>query len=117
MLDFAIRHYTNNQGSLDDVKRKLYNKFYKGKNRGFTEAELKKVCEETAGNKLDEIFDYVYTTKELDYTKYFNYGGLDIEVADKSFTITPLKILMLCRLQYCKTGSVFKTEPVFTKFI
>ena len=91
MLDFAIRHYTNNKQSLDDVMRKLYNEFYKEKNRGFTEEELKKVCEETAGNKLDELFDYVYTTRPLNYSKYFNYGGLDINTTDKSFSIQPTK--------------------------
>lgn len=91
MLDFAIRHYTNNKQSLDDVMRKLYNEFYKQQNRGFTEEELKKVCEKTAGNKLDELFDYVYTTRPLNYSKYFNYGGLDINTADKSFSIQPMK--------------------------
>lgn len=89
MLDFAIRHYTRNKQSLDDVMRKLYNEFYKQRNRGFTEAELKKVCEETAGVKLDEIFSYVYTTHNLDYKKYFNYGGLTIDDANRSFNIEP----------------------------
>lgn len=91
MLDFAIRHYTNNKNSLDDIMRKLYNEFYKQKNRGFTEDELRKVCEETAGKKLHELFDYVYTTKPLSYSKYFNYGGLDIDTTNKTFTIQPLK--------------------------
>ena len=91
MLDFAIRHYTNNKQSLDDVMRKLYNKFYKEQNRGFTEEELKKICEETAGQKLDEIFSYVYTIKELNHNKYFNYGGLTIDDANHSFNIQSLK--------------------------
>ena len=34
MLDFAIRHYTNNKQSLDNVMRKLYNEFYKQKKQG-----------------------------------------------------------------------------------
>ena len=91
MLDFAIRHYTNNKQSLDDVMRCLYNQFYKQQNRGFTEAEFKKVAESIAGKKLDEIFDYVYTTKPLDYKKYFNYGGLNIDTTNNSFIIQPLK--------------------------
>ncbi len=91
MLDFAIRHNTNNKQSLDDVMLKLYNKFYKEKNRGFTEEEFKKICEETAGEKLDEIFNYVYTTNELNYSKYFNYGGLAIDDADRSFRIYALQ--------------------------
>jgi len=91
MLDFAIRHNTQNKQSLDDVLRRLYNEFYEQKKRGFTEAELKKVCEETAGEKLDELFDYVYTTSAPDYLKYFHYGGLDIDTGNKSFIIHPLK--------------------------
>ena len=91
MLDLTIRHYTKNKRSLDDVMRKLYNEFYKEKNRGFTEAELKKVCEAMAGKNLDEIFSYVYTTNDLNYTKYFNYGGLAIDDANRSFNIQALK--------------------------
>ncbi len=89
MLDFAIRHYTNNKKSLDDVMRRLYNEFYKQKKRGFTETELRSVCKKIAGNPLTEIFNYVYTTNELNYKKYFNYGGLDIDTSGRSFTINP----------------------------
>ncbi len=89
MLDFAIRHYTNNKHSLDDVMRTLYNEYYKKQHRGFTEVEFRKACEQIAGNNLDEIFDYVYTTKELNYTKYFNFGGLSIKTGDRSFAIQP----------------------------
>ena len=80
MLDFLIRHETENKKSLDDVMRTLYNKYYIKENRGFTEAELRQVCENIAGVSLNEFFDYIYTTKELDYKKYFNYAGLDIDV-------------------------------------
>lgn len=83
LLDFKIRHETKNKKSLDDVMRTLYEEFYQKKQRGFTEAEFRKVCEKIAGTSLDEIFHYVYTTKELDYVKYFNYAGLDIDVKPK----------------------------------
>lgn len=82
-LDFKIRHETKNKKSLDDVMRTLYEEFYQKQQRGFTEAEFRKVCEKIAGTSLDEIFHYVYTTKELDYVKYFNYAGLDIDVKPK----------------------------------
>ena len=90
MLDFAIRHYTENKHSLDDVMRQLYTEYYKKRKRGFTEDEFRKVCKTMAQNNLDEIFEYVYTTKELNYKKYFNYGGLDVQVSDGSFQIEPL---------------------------
>ncbi len=82
-LDFKIRHETKNKKSLDDVMRTLYQEFYQKQQRGFTEAEFRKVCEKIAGTSLEEIFHYVYTTKELDYVKYFNYAGLDIDVKPK----------------------------------
>ncbi|HYE54301.1 MAG TPA: hypothetical protein VD996_05635, partial [Chitinophagaceae bacterium] len=85
LFDFAIRHATNNQKSLDDVMRRLYREFYQQKNRGFTEQELRDVIESTAGTKLDELFDYIYTTKELNYQKYLGYAGL---MMDGDYKIT-----------------------------
>jgi predicted metalloprotease with PDZ domain len=90
LLDFTIRHYTRNKKSLDDVIRTLYYNYYKQQHRGFTETELKTTCEQTAGKQLPEIFDYVYTTKEVNYTKYLSYGGLSLDTANHSFTIQPL---------------------------
>jgi predicted metalloprotease with PDZ domain len=81
LFDFAIRHSTNNKKSLDDVMRALYQEYYQKKKRGFTEAEFRKVMEQIAGGPLDELFDYVYTTKELDYNKYLGYAGLTIDIA------------------------------------
>ena len=80
LLDLKIRHETKNNSSLDDVMRTCYNTFYKEKNRGFTDLEFQQVCENTAGVSLSELFDYVYSTKEIDYQKYFAYAGLIIEL-------------------------------------
>lgn len=91
MLDFAVRHHTNNQRSLDDILRKLYNDFYKRGNRGFTEAAFKATAESVAGTNLDEIFSYVYSTAPLAYNKYFDYAGLDIDTKDSSFVIKPVE--------------------------
>ncbi len=81
LFDFGIRHATNNERSLDDVMRLLYNKYYKGLNRGFTEKEFRTEVEKIAGQKLDELFDYVYTTKDLDYNKYLGFAGLTADTA------------------------------------
>jgi predicted metalloprotease with PDZ domain len=91
LFDFAIRHYSKNKWSLDDVLRKLYNEFYKQKKRGFTEKEFRCICEEFAGRPLGELFDYVYTTKAPDYAKYLNYGGLTIDTSNNNFTIQPIE--------------------------
>ena len=79
LLDFEIRNATQNKKSLDDVMRLLYWKYYKEKQRGFTEAEFQQSCEQAAGISLTEIFEYVYTTKELDYNKYLAFAGLIID--------------------------------------
>lgn len=78
MLDLKIREDTKNQKSLDDVMRGLYHKYYLEKKRGFTDAEFRAECESVAGGSLDEVFDYAYTTKDVDYAKYFAYAGLKV---------------------------------------
>jgi predicted metalloprotease with PDZ domain len=83
LLDFKIRYETKNQKSLDDVMRTLYQKYYKGEKRGFTDKEFRDVCEAAAGTSLDEIFEYASTTKEIDYQKYFSLAGLDIDAKAK----------------------------------
>ncbi|SFG83022.1 M61 family metallopeptidase [Pedobacter insulae] len=80
LLDFKIRHETKNKKSLNDVMRTLYYTFYKKENRGYTEDEFRKVCEQTAGGSLAEFFSYIYTVKTPDYVKYLNYAGLTIDV-------------------------------------
>lgn len=79
LFDFAIRHATQNKKSLDDVMRTLYRTFYQQKKRGFTEQELRTVIENTAGVRLDELFEYIYTTREIDYKKYLGYAGLTMD--------------------------------------
>ena len=79
LFDFKIRQVTNNKRSLDDVMRFLYKEYYQKKKRGFTEEELKSAFESVAGVSLANEFDYITTTKELDYPTYFRYAGLDID--------------------------------------
>lgn len=83
MLDLKIRHETKNKKSLDDVMRTLYYTYFKKLKRGYTPQEFRKVCEETAGVKLDELFEYASTVKEINYHPYFAYAGLDIDDAWK----------------------------------
>jgi predicted metalloprotease with PDZ domain len=83
--DFSIRNATQNRKSLDDVMRFLYNQYYKNLHRGFTDAEFQQACEDIAGTLLSREFEYVYTTKEIDYSTYLSYAGLKIsEGVDKN---------------------------------
>lgn len=64
---------------MDDLMRLLYNKYYKEKNRGFTEKEFQAEAEKIAGTSLTDFFDYIYTLKTVDYPTYLNYAGLNID--------------------------------------
>jgi predicted metalloprotease with PDZ domain len=94
ILDFSIRNATQNRKSLDDVMRFLYWHYYKKLHRGFTDAEFQQACQSIAGISLSREFEYVYTTKEIDYSTYLSYAGLKItELTDRNtrkrkFTIT-----------------------------
>ena len=79
VLDLKIRNETKNQKSLDTVMQTLYKEFYQEKKRGFTDQEFREVCERIAGTSLAEFFDYVYTTNEVDFAKYFAYAGLKLD--------------------------------------
>ena len=79
LLDLKIRHETKNKRSLDDLMRLLYNKYYKQKSRGFTEAEFRSEAEQLAGASLADFFDYIYTLKPVDYSTYLGYAGLAID--------------------------------------
>lgn len=98
LLDFAIRNATHNRKSLDDVMRFLYWKYYKTLHRGFTGAEFQQACETVAGMSLTPLFEYVYTTKKLDYNTYLNMGGLKLEMQSDSIGNTGKKRYVLHRI-------------------
>lgn len=92
MLDIAIRKASGGSKSLLDVMRKLYYTYYKELGRGFSETEFWAICEEMAGTDLSSIQDYVYTTKAIDYGRYFGYIGLKLVKVDggNTFVLKPL---------------------------
>jgi hypothetical protein len=54
-------------------------------------------CETIAGQSLSAEFDYIYSTKELDYATYLGYAGLEVKADDathkwtvsRKATVTP----------------------------
>jgi predicted metalloprotease with PDZ domain len=82
LLDLAIRNASNNQFSLDHVMRVMYKTYYQQLQRGFTDAEFQEACEQMAGKSLTTEFEYISTTKELDYKKYLGYAGLTLSSAE-----------------------------------
>jgi predicted metalloprotease with PDZ domain len=97
ILDFSIRNATQNKKSLDDVMRFLYRHYYRELKRGFTDAEFQDACEYISGTSLSREFEYVYTTKEMDYSTYLTYAGLKLTEGNDS--ITGKKKVTLARLK------------------
>jgi predicted metalloprotease with PDZ domain len=84
ILDLSIRNATGNKKSLDDVMRILYVQYYKNQKRGFTDAEFQQTAESVSGVSLSAEFEYVYTTREIDYNRYLSFAGLKIsETTDR----------------------------------
>lgn len=77
MMDLAIRDATDNRRSLDDLMRLLYNRYYLEQGRGFTTDEFWETATEVAeGNPLQDIRDYVFTLKPIDYDRHLGAAGL-----------------------------------------
>lgn len=65
MLDVSIMQLTGNKKGLREVCRILYNDFGK-KEKGYTEQDIIKVCNQVAGNDLSAFFKkYVYGTEDF----------------------------------------------------
>ncbi|RYY12045.1 MAG: M61 family peptidase, partial [Cytophagaceae bacterium] len=85
VLDLMLVQATNGQKHIDDVFRLLYDKYYKGLKRGFTDQEYQDAVAEVAGRRFDDYFqNYVYNTRTLDYATALGYVGLSITSAPAS---------------------------------
>ena len=82
ILDLKIRQLSNNTKSLDDAMRGLYNKYYKELKRGFTDDEMKQMCESVAGAPLNDVFNTIESVTPINYPKYFAIAGLSIDTSD-----------------------------------
>lgn len=80
LLDIEIRARTKNQKSLDDVMRYLMTN-YAEKGVGFPEDGFLSAVETVAGSDFDEFFQInVQSRQELDYNRYLQQAGLQVEV-------------------------------------
>jgi predicted metalloprotease with PDZ domain len=82
LMDIDIRCKTRQQHSLDDVMRRLYQKYYKQLQRGFTEEEFWAEAADIAGQPLTDIRRFVDTTDDIDYDSYLREAGLYINTTD-----------------------------------
>jgi predicted metalloprotease with PDZ domain len=87
MLDILILKNTENRKSLRDVCRILYNEFGK-KNKGYSETDIIKLCEDAAGISLIDFFKkYVYGTEDFEpmLKECFDYVGLEMQKKPSNF--------------------------------
>jgi predicted metalloprotease with PDZ domain len=78
ILDFAIRHDTNNQKSLDDWMRLLYSR-YALPRPGFKPEDAVRAASEVAGTDVQDLFRRYISGKELiPYEEYFGYAGIAV---------------------------------------
>ncbi len=76
LFDLEIIHVSKAKYSLDDVMRYMYETYYKGKSRGYTDAEFKAGVEKFAGRSLDDVYaKYVNGLEDVDYEYYLNLAG------------------------------------------
>jgi predicted metalloprotease with PDZ domain len=84
MLDFLIRKSTANKKSLDDVMRNLFFDFAK-KEKGYSENDFKKVCEEIAARSFDDFFaNYIHAPVSYEnlLLEVFEFAGLEVVTTD-----------------------------------
>ncbi|HWY11125.1 MAG TPA: M61 family peptidase [Bacteroidia bacterium] len=81
MLDILILKNSQNKKSLKDACRILFNEFGK-KNKGYTEQDIIKLCEDAAGVSLKYFFkNFVYGTEDFEpmLIQCFEYVGLEMQ--------------------------------------
>ena len=79
LLDLEIINNTRGKNSLDDAMKYMYDTYYKGKKRGYTDAEFKAGFEKFAGKNLDDFYDkYINGLAPINYNKYLGYAGYKI---------------------------------------
>jgi predicted metalloprotease with PDZ domain len=76
LLDLAIRHYSGNQRSLDDVMRRM-NVEYSLEGRYYEDtAAIERIANEVSGRDMADIFDeLVRTPAPIDWDKYLGWAG------------------------------------------
>ncbi|WP_430686130.1 M61 family metallopeptidase [Leptolyngbya sp. AN02str] len=97
LLDLLIRNQHQNQRSMDDVMRRMWQRF--GKDEiGFLPEELEEVIEAIAGTDLADFFHrYLHTTQDLPFDEYLAPFGLMLK-PDNTANLPPF------------TGMTVKTE-------
>lgn len=80
VFDAMIISKSNGKKCLDDFMKDLYQTYYLGKNRGFTELEFRGMLETHTGQNLNSFYkNYIDGTEIIPYSTYFIPLGLEIK--------------------------------------
>ena len=91
--DIIIRHATDNKKSIDDLMRRLFNK-YGGSNNTYTFEELQHLITELSGIDQTGFFNtYVLGTTKIPIDTYLTLAGLDAVIDSGQLTISKNKAL------------------------
>lgn len=92
LLDLLIRSRHQNQRSLDDVMRLMWQRFGQ-EEIGYTSQQLQEVIESVAGTDLSNFFRlYIDGTVELPLSEYLHWFGLKIKPLSDSESVPDLGI-------------------------
>lgn len=81
LLDLEIRQRSKNAHSLEEVMRTMFKRF--PLTIGFTNDDLRRVCEELAGGSFKEFFSqYLYSTAPLPWESTLRFAGLEVVLKD-----------------------------------
>lgn len=84
LLDLEIRNRTKNKKSLDDLMRRMYEKYWRKLDRGFLPGELEEEASSLAGSDLGEFFERALrSTRELEIQGGLAHAGLEVATLDK----------------------------------
>jgi predicted metalloprotease with PDZ domain len=90
MLDFIIRDASNGNRTMDDVMRKMLERF--SGEKGFTSKDIEQTVKDVCGCNVQQFFnDHVYGNKQLDFSKYLKLMGLQYSIEWKEFLTNDLK--------------------------
>ncbi|UCH61704.1 MAG: M61 family metallopeptidase [Fidelibacterota bacterium] len=74
-LDLTIRAFTDGERGLDDVFRLMWQDYLVARN-GYSHEDFRAACDSVAGRSLDDVFQYVTTTAEMDWQSVLEPFGL-----------------------------------------
>jgi len=92
MLDFIIRDATTGKKSMDDVMRRMMEKF--SGQQGFTSKDVEQTVHEVCNCNVHQFFqDHVFGSKQIDFNKYLQLIGLQMSMTWKDVLSPDAKII------------------------